>query len=57
MPPLVMEVKSDRLLVPKEVAQAVSAGSVTQPVVKSRVQGALDRVRTLQHKHRVVNEE
>lgn len=44
------------VLVPKEAAQAVSAGTVTQPVVKSRVQGALDRVRILQHKHRVVNE-
>lgn len=44
------------LLVPKEATQAVSAGTVTQPVVKSRVQSALDRVRTLQHKHRVVNE-
>lgn len=44
------------LLVPKEAAQAVSAGAVTQPVVKSRVQGALDHVRTLQHKHRGANE-
>jgi hypothetical protein len=34
------------LLVPREAAQAVSAaGAVTQPVVKTRVQEALDRVR------------
>jgi predicted XRE-type DNA-binding protein len=33
-------------LVPKEAVQAVAAGPVTQPVVKSRVQGALDRVKT-----------
>ncbi len=44
------------VLVPKEAAQAVSAGSVTKPVVKSRVQGALDRVKALQHKHRGMNE-
>jgi hypothetical protein len=44
------------LLVPKEAAQAVSAGTVTQPVVTSRVQGALDRVRTLQPKHRGLRE-
>lgn len=38
------------LLVPREAAQAVSAGQVTQPVVKSRVQGALERVKALQNK-------
>ena len=33
----------EMVLVPKGAAQAVSAGAVTQPVVKSRVQKALER--------------
>lgn len=37
------------LLVSKEAVQAVAAGQVTAPVVKSRVQGALERARLLQH--------
>lgn len=45
----------EMVLVPKEAVQAVSAGSVTQPVVKSRVQGALERLKTSQHKHKVTN--
>jgi transcriptional regulator with XRE-family HTH domain len=35
----------EMLLVPKGAAQAVSAGAVTQPVVKTRVQKALERRR------------
>lgn len=37
------------LLVSKETVQAVAAGQVTVPVVKSLVQGALERARLLQH--------
>ena len=37
------------VMVPREAAQAVSAGVVTQPVIKSRVQEALDRVTTAPH--------
>lgn len=40
------------LLVPKDAAQVVAAGTVTQPVVQSRVQGALARVRTLKNKEK-----
>lgn len=38
----------EMVLVPKEAATAVSAGAVTQPVVKSRVQEALERLKTSQ---------
>lgn len=39
------------LLVPKEAAHAIAAGPATQPVVRSRVAGALERVKTVNMKH------